>query len=208
MHEPFRSILLVAVFLVPGYIWHVVESLFVYHDQQIQWEKFALRLLVRSTFVCAFFADAMYRAWENLDSVHFGVVTLELFFLVPAIAGFVSGLIQQKQWLTTLLSRCGFKLFGLNWESTAWNVLFSEPLHNWVIVTLKNGSRIYGYIGEGSVVSSDDKDRDLYISHILRRTTEGHLEFAEETNGIYISSNEISTIEFIRETQTPCKKIK
>jgi len=208
MPEVFRSIILALVLLVPGYVWHVVESLFVYHDQQIQWEKFALKLLTRSTFIGIFFADAIYKAWwQGLDSVHFGVVAFEMLFFVPITAGFFCGFLRQKKWVTTLLAKCNFKIFDLNRPPTAWRALFSKPLQNWVIVTLKSGAQIYGYMGESSIMSSHHQDRDLYISHVLKSDGNGGWKFVEDTNGIYVASNEISTIEFIKEIQEPYEKI-
>ena len=54
-------------------------------------------------------------------------------------------------------------------------------------------------MAEGSIVSSDYQDRDIYISHTLVQSTGGSFEFVPNTNGVYIRAEEISTIEFIKE---------
>ncbi|PWU06792.1 MAG: hypothetical protein C5B47_06985 [Verrucomicrobia bacterium] len=206
MPEVFRSVVLLLIFLVPGYVWHVVESQFVYHDQQLQWEKFALKLITRSTFISIFFADAIYKAWwsQAWDSVHFGFAALELFFLVPIAIGFLWGLFLQRGWIGKLLGKINLPLFSLNQVPTVWEKLLSTPLDNWVIITLKTGAQIRGYMGKRSMISSHHKNRDLYISHVLRRKSEDSQDewgLADDTNGVYIAADEISTIEFIKKKQ-------
>lgn len=51
-----------------------------------------------------------------------------------------------------------------------------------------------------SHASSYYKDQDIYISHTLTLNINGTLEFVPNTDGIYIRAEEISTIEFIKET--------
>ena len=72
--------------------------------------------------------------------------------------------------------------------------MFNDLPVCWVIVTLKNGKEIHGYLGSNSRCSSDPEDRDIYISHILSADKS---EFVKNTKGMYIKADEISTIELI-----------
>jgi hypothetical protein len=61
----FGSVLMLVVFLVPGFVWRTVEGQFIYLDKRLQWEKFALGLLARSTIIYVLFATAIYQAWQE-----------------------------------------------------------------------------------------------------------------------------------------------
>lgn len=76
----------------------------------------------------------------------------------------------------------------------ACGVHFNKIPPCWIIVTLKDGKLVRGWLGDGSHISSDAEVRDIYISHLLLPDQSG---FVEKTNGIYIKADEISTIELI-----------
>lgn len=65
-----------------------------------------------------------------------------------------------------------------------------------MIVTLKNGGQVFGYLGTHSYASSDPDERDLYISHTVRLTEQG-FEFAKGTKGIYLRGEDVTSIEFL-----------
>ena len=76
-------------------------------------------------------------------------------------------------------------------------LLFSQARPCWVLVTLKNGSRICGLYGIQSFAGSDPKDRDLYLQATYRLVVEtGDWAPVEDTAGILISADQIAAIEF------------
>ena len=139
-----------------------------------------------------------------------------LFILVlPVVEGFIVGYARQQAWFdktVQCLSKyaenesrpawarkiLNFKLFEQNSVPTAWDSVFTDIKPCWVIVTLKDGSKVYGFLGQGSHVSSDHEERDIFISHtVVKKETK--LEIVPNTAGVYIKDDEIRTIEFIKQ---------
>ena len=79
--------------------------------------------------------------------------------------------------------------------------MFSNITEKWIIVTLKNGGKVYGYFGNHSYASSEPDERDLFISHTVQMTN-GGFEFVKDTQGIYLRGEEISSIEFLEPQNT------
>src|SRR5713101_3993518 len=100
MFETFSAVILLIVFLVPGFVWRVVESQLVYLDKGLEWEKFALGLLTRSTFVYLPFAPLFYHGWQKkwIDShpVWTSVAAVVFLLVLPSLCGLASGLVRQK----------------------------------------------------------------------------------------------------------------
>ena len=65
MFETFSAVLLLIIFLVPGFVWRTVEGQLVYLDKGLEWEKFALGLLTRSTFTYLPLASLFYRGYKG-----------------------------------------------------------------------------------------------------------------------------------------------
>jgi len=204
MHDTFESVVMLFVFLVPGFVWRTVEAQFIYLDKRLEWEKFALGLLTRSSFVYLPFAPWIYRGWidkwYNVYPSGVAFAAIGFILLLPAVLGFASGLVRQKGWILWLFEKAHLKVFESDRIPTAWDSLFTKLPTGWIIVTLKNGTKVNGYMANGSIVSSDSEDRDIYISHTLAPNPDGALEFVPNTNGVYIRADEICTIEFIKET--------
>lgn len=201
------SVLLIIVFLVPGFIFRTVEGQFVYLDKRLQWERFALGLITRSAISYLPVTPLLYQAWkENWHEcypIQTGLAMLGMLLLVPAFLGFLSGVVRQKQLPQRTMEKFGLSMFEQHKIPAAWDHLFSTIETSWVIVMLKDGSKIRGYLGPDSYVSSDHEERDIYISHVLVEAEDGSLAFANDTKGIYIKGEDISTIEFIKYEEEP-----
>jgi Family of unknown function (DUF6338) len=79
---------------------------------------------------------------------------------------------------------------------TAWDWYFSQKKPAWVIVTLKNGSRVYGLFGRNSFAGNDPDRRDLYLEATYRLLSNGEWAPNEDTRGILILGDQIAVIEF------------
>lgn len=168
MFETFSAVILLIVFLVPGFVWRTVEEQFIYLDKRLEWEKFALGLLARSSFIYLPFSSWIYQGWSNkwYETHPFwtALAAIGFILLLPAILGFLSGIVRQQRWILWLLTKVRLNVFEPNRIPTAWDALFSRQRTGWVIVTLKNATKVHGYMAKGSIVSSDYQDRDIYIS--------------------------------------------
>jgi Family of unknown function (DUF6338) len=188
MFETFAAVMMLIVFLVPGYVWRTVEGQLVWLDRRLEWGKFALGLLARSTFIYLPWSPLLYRAWTEqwYDQYPLQTAGLAVLFILvlPVVEGFIFGYARQQAWFDRIvqwLSKwadneswparvrklLSFKLFEQNSVPTAWDSVFTDIKPCWVIVTLKDGSKVYGFLGQGSHVSSDHEERDIFISHTV-----------------------------------------
>jgi hypothetical protein len=200
MFETFSAVILIIVFLVPGFVWRVVEGKLIYLDKALEWEKFALGLLTRSAFVYLPFSPLILHGWKErwieTYPIWTGAAAIGFLVVLPSLYALASGAARQKALGAKILQQIGLKTFEQHHIPTAWDYLFSKFEPAWVVVTLKNGNKIYGFMSTNSYLSSDPKERDIYISHMLSKSAEGALEFVNNTRGVYIHADEVSVIEF------------
>ncbi len=116
-----------------------------------------------------------------------------LIFVGPAVLGFLLGINVQKNLFRRALQR-----FGLNPVHaipTAWDWKFGRMGEEWVLVTLKDGTRFAGFCGPESFMSSDPEERDIYIQWIHDIDGENNWSPRGETD-VLITPGEIQSIEF------------
>jgi hypothetical protein len=171
MFESLTTVGILVAFLVPGYVWRITEGKFVYLDRRLEWEKFAFGLLTRSTFLYLPWTPLLYRAYSNrwYDSAPWR--TLLIFAFIAIVQPIVFGVLWGK------FRQCGcekrvFKFLRLGPleqgdPPSAWDAVFSNRPESWIIVTLKDNSRVRGWFGIRSHASSDEGQRDLFVSHVL-----------------------------------------
>jgi hypothetical protein len=204
MFESLTAVFLLIVFLVPGFVWRTVEGQFVYLDKRLEWEKFAFGLLTRSTFVYLPFSSLIYAGykgnWLDTHPLWTAIAALTFIAVIPCIYGFLWGVACQGNGVRSFIRHLAPEPSERGDYRTAWDYLFSTIRPCWVVVTLKNGNKIYGYLSPASYFSSDAEDRDMYISHVLHLTDSGKFKFAEGTLGVYVKADEVSLIEFTEQT--------
>jgi len=131
--------------------------------------------------------------FENSQGV--GVLDWFLFvFFVPCGLGLFLGLDVQKGIFRRFLN--GFGLNPVHIIPTAWDWKFSTSLgEQWVLVTLKDGTKFAGFLGKESFISSDPAERDIYIQWVYD-IDETDKWTARNNCGAWIAGREIKTIEF------------
>jgi hypothetical protein len=110
------------------------------------------------------------------------------------VLGVVTAALQQKEWAGRFLRRLGFRT--IHPIPTAWDWHFSHGKPYWVVVTLKNRSRIYDVYGEHSFAGDDPQYRDLYLEATYRQLTTGDWAPSEDTAGVLIMAEQIAVLEF------------
>lgn len=124
--------------------------------------------------------------------------SLLLVIVSSLITGLVLGLIQSH-----CLVRKALKRTGLNVEHpipTAWDFIFSTTNSPcFVIVTMDDGTKYYGYYGEESLASSDNDNRDIYIEHVYDLDNEENWIPAGNNRGVLINSSHVACIEFLEQ---------
>jgi hypothetical protein len=205
MFESLTAAGILIVFLVPGYLWRVTEGQLVYLDRKLEWQKFAFGLLARSTILYLPWSPFLYRGYSQrwYDSDPWGTLAFCVFIAIvqPVLYGALWGVFRQGGYDRKVFTLFGLETFERSHAPTARDAMFSERPESWIIVTLKDNTRVDGWFGVKSHASSDDGQRDLYVSHVLTRREDGRKELVKNTGGVYISASEIKTIEFINHAE-------
>ncbi len=78
-----------------------------------------------------------------------------------------------------------------------WDQFFSQRKSYWVVVVLKNKTKIGGFYGTKSMVSNSPAQEDLYLEEVWKVDDNNKfIEKVEQTYGVLITKNEISFINF------------
>lgn len=182
------------VLLVPGVIIDFVRSQFVARRTR-SFTEAGIGFIVVSLLYYALAMPFMLvwtSSWRQLimDPMPWYL----LLFVGPISIGLLLGWLAQSDVIGGHARRWGLNV--IHPMPTAWDRRFSTLNSSWVIITLKDGRTVAGWMGSKSVASSDSDDRDLFIEKIY--------ELADDTwkdvggKSALIMSGEISTIEFIQ----------
>lgn len=120
-----------------------------------------------------------------------------LVFVLPVILGLLLGYDAQKQFLYRFFRWVG-RPIGLNpvhGMPSAWDRKFGNMNEQWVLVTLNDGTRFGGFLGEDSFMSSDPNERDIYIQWVYD-IDENNNWSSRGDNGILVVAGKIRTMEF------------
>ena len=81
--------------------------------------------------------------------------------------------------------------------TSAWDWRFSGLPECLMTLTLKDGSRVYGWCGARSFIGSDPRSRDLFIEQVYDVDEQGNWVLKTKDKSIYIATGEVRMIEFI-----------
>lgn len=190
----FDAVFLTLTFLVPGFILNAVFERFC-PQETAETQVLFLRFL---TFSCINYGAWLWLVYllirtdffyKNLIAAAFGwtVVTL----ISPVVLGICFGLIEQKKVIAKVFKPIAF-IHPIE-DSTAWDEATGRitPHPLWVLVTMRNGNKVYGLFGSNSYATSKNKGGDVFIE---KCASPGWV--VDENQGIWIRGSEIISIEF------------
>lgn len=122
-----------------------------------------------------------------LENSIIGLYWILVIFIMPSIIGGMLGLNIRKGWTKKLL--LNLKINTVHPVDTAWDWHFGN------CQLLKDGTKWSGYIGEKSFMSSNPSERDIYIEKVYNVSSKTD-EWTPRESGVWISHQEIQTIEF------------
>lgn len=185
-----NSLYLVLLFIVPGFIALSVRSQFVAGRDPSGNKTALLSYLTVSVIYGAFtliFVDPT--AIRDSFSAWIGFV-----FVGPVLVGLLLGINVQRGVIRRFLNK--LHLYPIHAIPTAWDWKFSSTAEEWVLVTLKDGTRFAGFYGAQSFTSSTSGERDLYIQWVYDMDEGGVWSRNDPEKSVLIAAGEIRTIEF------------
>ncbi len=188
----FDSLYLILGFLVPGLVVLFVRSQFV-TGRRPPHSASVLSYLTISVIYYALALPLLHLALSARGDWQAPVAWFSLILVGPAGLGLLLGLNVQKDWLRRLLQR--WHLNVVHPIPTAWDWKFGRSGYEWVLVTLKDGTRFGGFCGPESFMSSDPKERDIYVQWVYEIDDKGQWS-ARDERGLLIAAGEVRTIEF------------
>lgn len=139
--------------------------------------------------------------FDSINQNEFNMcVWFSYIIILPVLIGFILGLEAQNQCIYGLLNKIRWRkkyLFNLIHPiDTAWDWKFKKETDEWIIITLKDGTYFGGKYSEGSFVSSDPSERDLYLVNIYDIDDDGNWTPKDRTS-VLVPAGEIKKIDFI-----------
>ena len=111
-----------------------------------------------------------------------------------ALLGFVIALIKQSQCISWILSK--LKINIMHATPTAWDYLFFNQGSAFIIVTLTDDTKLYGWYSSKSFTSSDQDERDIFVEIGYKLSKDGKWEKDTQSGGFYVPKDQIKYIEF------------
>lgn len=195
--ENWETIVYTCIFLLPGFI---IKELI---DSIVPPKAFReLKFL----FTCIIYSIINLALWIWLDIVIFEKLKTNLVpfyialsasnIITSIITGSIIGLIKHFE-----LPRKFFGLFKIKMNHpvpTAWDYFFNKKEECFVTIRLKSGNMVSGNFFSNSFASSDAEERDLYLEKIYDVDDANVWNEIPRGKGMYISKDEIETIEFFQ----------
>ena len=201
--DTFNTVLFTAIFIVPGFIWSTVLSMLVPRRSQAT----ELRAIEFLTLSCVnhglwiwLLVPLLSGDFLRARPFTTGIVLILPVLVSPVFLGLVSAHLSQNDRVKHLLARFGFRT--IHPSPTAWDYHFSRAHPYWVIVTLRDGSRVYGWFGSNSFAGDAATERDLYLESVFVPMDSGDWAPVEDSGGIIIKAEQIAAAEFRRDTET------
>lgn len=183
-----------AIFVLPGFIsLGIIDSLNPSNRTTVPvhfYKCFALSIVNCASFSWIFsmlFKHEFSKEWQ----IYFVLVIVSIIGAI--IVGTIIALLKQKNLIYKFLNKIKIKV--KHPTPTAWDYWFSKEKSSFVIVCLRDGTKLAGYYSTNSFASSDFEERDLFIEYgYSLKGNEWGID--KESNGVYIAKDSISYIEF------------
>lgn len=193
---------LALVWLVPGFIIMYVRSQFLSGRIPPQSEMLLPNLTISFIYIALVYPFADFILQRSQHTSIDVLIWFALIFGVPVVFGLLLGWISKwmldkpGNWLHTARDRIG--IVTIHPIRTAWDWKFISMSKQWVVITLKDGTYFGGYCDHNSFMSSDPRERDIYIHFIYDIDIEKDGKWClRPGTSMLISAGEVSRIEFI-----------
>jgi len=195
--ESAETLVLAILFLVPGFVIKSTECWFIAQRSLVPSRDWLglLSLSLLNNTIC-FPLIRILDQTRLIESNTWLFLGLTVILFIPILLGLLFARFHTIQAWPDIFKRIG--LSPTHPTPNAWDWKFSQawkaPM--WLIITLKNEDTVAGLFASNSFVSSDIKERDIYIEQ-LYTIQNGIWKRALENKGILIVKDEIRHIEFM-----------
>lgn len=200
------------IFLIPGFLTSFWINLFVPLRPGSDNKTTLTYILLSSLLTMPWL---LYQGWHGHLSYFHGFSELAVFvgflLLAPLLAAILfSRIVNHADHYPWKAFRKIFKVRAINPIPSAWDKTFLEVEDGWILITLKDGTRIGGTWDARATASSDPNERDIFLPHPYRVDTEGNWTETPGSMGMLIKADQLALIEFFHYYHTgqgdhPCQ---
>ena len=136
---------------------------------------------------------SVYDVAQGIRQTQIDWKTAVVVVVIPAVIGIFIGLLVQREWLYDLLRLV--RLSPVHGIPSAWDWKFMASKSQWITVHLENGDEVCALYDANCFVSTDPRERDLYLSNVHRWEDKTLVE-DERVEGVLLKGDSIKRIEF------------
>lgn len=189
------AILLIVVFLMPGFIYNRFLA-FAYPDAEASETRAVLTAITFSFFNYAVLSPLLILFWKKTLYQNLGFLAGASFFVLflsPILMAWLVVRAVESSWARSWRRALGL----MHPMPKAWDYFFHLGRPCWVVAILKNGRTFAGYYGGNSFASSFPAEEDLYLEALCTLTPEGRIVgVAQGSVGGIIRTESVDTLEF------------
>lgn len=194
MIESLDAVFYTAIFVLPGFI---VNSIIDSTNPPKRFREFTylLKCIIFSIMHCAIWSW-LYKIVLESDLVStpwFWLILVAISIVGASVLGLIISIFKQHNIVNRLLEK--FKVKTIHPIPTAWDYYFSKLEPAFIIITLVDDTRLYGWYANESFASSDEEDGDIYVQKGYKVTDDGTWILDEYSAGFYVAKNQIKCIE-------------
>ncbi len=196
MPESFNQVLLLLVFIIPGFVLMRVKRV-AYPTAETSTASTILDSLALSCLVYAVASPLIYFAyhygWYVARPTLFAALAFLILLVIPCALGTIYLRLTEAGKARRLR-----ELLGLpHPDPTAWDYHFRKGRAYWIWLTFKSGKVMAGLFGPNSFASSFPHKCDLYIEKLLRLDAHGRVvELIENSAGALVMMDDLERIQF------------
>lgn len=202
--ENFESIPVLAVALLPGYVWLSVKAKFRAVSAKGLSADQILPYLATSLF-CVVITVLIF--WTTLnEAVTTKIIgrseIVQIFITVLGVAilgGAIHGLISQSNVVSRQLAKWGFR--SVSASASGWDRAFERKDGCLVRVERKDGSFVWGTFGKDSCASINCVGHDCYFEKMWIANTDGSLAPSVGSVGIWVAGDDIREVRFYHQKE-------
>ena len=192
--DSFDVVFYTAIFVLPGFIINsIIDATNPprKHNDGI----YLLKCLLFSIVSCAAYGW-LYKIvleCDKISEVLCWIIPIAISIIGSSIIGLLIAVIKQHQFIDRVLTKV--KVKTIHTIPTAWDYYFSKEKSGFLIITLIDDTKLYGWYSRNSFSSSDVEERDIYVEKGYQ-VEDNVWTLDEQSEGFYIPKDQIKFIEF------------